>query len=428
MKRNTCKTVFGLCIAMAVASVTFGGCFLQKSKKDLTVYHVQWRLHGIVNVDSEKPGKLLAVMYGSEQSGFEVAAFRVVPWQAKQFVLFVPPGDYRFGLIHDLNGNLNVDPGEPVILDEDLDFTGIGETLVRTYDVPARGRLPDGYPTEYEEAARAMGADFALANGMVADLSDERFSDEAGKLGLWEPLKFLKAYGGGVYFFEPYDPDRIPILFVSGAAGSAQNWAYFYEHLDKTKYQFWYYLYPSGVRLERASRFLANTMRDIRTIYGVDKIYVLAHSMGGLVSRDFVMRTIKDPSDHCVEKYITIATPWNGHALAEKGVEHLSKPVPSWNDMIPGSEYIQNVFAESLKPAVDYYLVFGYLANTGGDGTIALTSQLALPAQEDAVAMRGFNAGHVPILSTPEVFSFIEKILDDTETEKVKEIQNKGAR
>jgi hypothetical protein len=428
MKPKARKIGLILCVVMAVASVVCSGCFLQKSKTDLVEYHVQWLLKGTVNVDGEKPGKLLAVMYGPEQTGYQVVAFRVVPWQTKQFPLVVPPGDYRLALIHDINGDLNVDPGEPVFLDEKLNFSDANRRIERVYDLPVAGELPEGFPVEYRQLAREIGADFPLAIGQLADLSDARFSDEAGTMGLWEPLKFLKTYGAGVYFFEPYDPDRIPVLFVSGAAGSAQNWRYFFRNLDKTKYQYWYYLYPSGVRLDRASRFLANVIKDIRTIHGIDKMHVVAHSMGGLVSRGFLMRALEDPNDHCVEKYITISTPWNGHALAEKGVDYLSTPVPSWNDMVPGSPYIQSVFEKPLKPEVDYYLVFGYLADSGDDGTIALTSQLMLPAQKDAVLVRGFNMGHVPILSTPDVLEFVAEILDDPATDKPAEKSKKRKR
>jgi pimeloyl-ACP methyl ester carboxylesterase len=171
------------------------------------------------------------------------------------------------------------------------------------------------------------------------------------------------------------------------------------------------------VRLERAGRFLANVVQDIRGIYGVDKIYVVAHSMGGLVSRNFVLRTLENPKDHCVEKYITISTPWNGHSMAEKGVDYVSTPVPSWNDMVPGSPYIKDLFTRQLKSKVAYYLVFGYLADSGDDGTVAITSQLVLPAQQDAVLVRGFNMGHVPILSSPDLLQFVEEVLADAENE-----------
>ena len=163
---------------------------------------------------------------------------------------------------------------------------------------------------------------------------------------------------------------------------------------------------------------LARAMRDLMLQFSREGFDVVAHSMGGLVSRNFVLKTLKNPNDHCVEKYITISTPWNGHSMAEKGVDHLSTPVPSWIDMVPGSPYIKDLFAEQLKPKVEYYLVFGYLDDSGDDGTVAITSQLVLPAQQDAVLVRGFNMGHVPILSSPDLLQFVEEVLDDkNETE-----------
>jgi hypothetical protein len=39
--------------------------------------------------------------------------------------------------------------------------------------------------------------------GIIADLDDERFSEENGIKGYWDPFSFFKQFGGGtIYFLE----------------------------------------------------------------------------------------------------------------------------------------------------------------------------------------------------------------------------------
>jgi pimeloyl-ACP methyl ester carboxylesterase len=67
------------------------------------------------------------------------------------------------------------------------------------------------------------------------------FSEEYGVKGYWEVIEFFKEVGCNVYFLEPYDPDKVPILFIHGASGSPRNWDYFFENVDRTRYQPWFY-------------------------------------------------------------------------------------------------------------------------------------------------------------------------------------------
>ena len=57
----------------------------------------------------------------------------------------------------------------------------------------------------------------------------------------------------GLYMLEPYDPDRIPVLMVHGLWSSPMTWMDMFNDLRsfpelRERYQFWFYLYPSGNR------------------------------------------------------------------------------------------------------------------------------------------------------------------------------------
>ena len=81
--------------------------------------------------------------------------------------------------------------------------------------------------------------------GTVTNLNDPRFERKNGSVGLWRPYDFVFDVGVGVYFLEPYDPERVPVLFVHGNLGTPQDFRYLIERLDRDRFQPWLYYYPS---------------------------------------------------------------------------------------------------------------------------------------------------------------------------------------
>ncbi|MGC4073824.1 MAG: hypothetical protein QM760_15195 [Nibricoccus sp.] len=66
----------------------------------------------------------------------------------------------------------------------------------------------------------------------------------------------MHRHGTGIYFLEPYDPDRTPVLLIHGASGSPGDWRSMAPLLDQSKHQLWLFGYPSGLRLDDSSRIL----------------------------------------------------------------------------------------------------------------------------------------------------------------------------
>jgi hypothetical protein len=79
--------------------------------------------------------------------------------------------------------------------------------------------LPEGFPEGLDISGDVIKSRILFA-GRIIDLNNEIFSQENAKMGFWKPLSFAKKFGVGVYFLEPYDADKIPILFVHGASGT----------------------------------------------------------------------------------------------------------------------------------------------------------------------------------------------------------------
>ena len=257
-----------------------------------------------------------------------------------------------------------------------------------------------------------------IALGDIADLDDPRFSSIRGQEGLWKPVGFPLDSGIGIYFLEEYDPDRIPVLFVYGAAGSPQDWKTFFAKIDRKKYQPWFYFYPTGRRLDEMGGALNRGVETLRDYYGFKRLHVVAHSMGGMVARSFVTKNVLDDGHHYIKKFVTISTPWGGHEAAAMGVKHAPKVVPSWRDMAAGSDFQKHLYSRSLKGKVEHLLIYGTKSTKSmvlpdeNDGTVSVASQIFEPVRALAVRFEAYYSDHVGILSNPDVIKLTQDFLD----------------
>ncbi|MDD5168996.1 MAG: alpha/beta hydrolase, partial [Syntrophales bacterium] len=231
---------------------------------------------------------------------------------------------------------------------------------------------------------------------------------------------FFRLTGANVYFLEPYDRHKTPVLLVHGAAGSPQDWRYFIKAMDRSHYQPWIFYYPSGARLDTVSLLLRKKLYDLEPRYRFDRLYVVAHSMGGLVARSALI----DPDDHhnrAVKLFLSISTPWGGEQRAKTGVENAPAVIPSWKYMDPDSDFIRRIFSRKMPDGMRYYLFFGHkgggsLFRQNNDNTVTLESMLDPRAQADALKVMGFNEDHISILNSAAVVAGYKAIVEATET------------
>ena len=101
----------------------------------------------------------------------------------------------------------------------------------------------------------------------------------------------------GLYMAEPYNPDKIPVVFVHGLLSTPATWMETMNELDqipgiKERYQFWFYMYPtSGSILLNGTDLRENLQRTIHhldpknTNPALKHMVLIGHSMGGLLAR-----------------------------------------------------------------------------------------------------------------------------------------------
>jgi pimeloyl-ACP methyl ester carboxylesterase len=101
----------------------------------------------------------------------------------------------------------------------------------------------------------------------------------------------------GIRMLEPYQPGKIPVLLVHGLLSSPLTWAPALNDLNgdpvlRQHFQFWTYFYPSSqpylVTAAELRGALARLRRDLDPDHrdpALDDMVLVAHSMGGLVSK-----------------------------------------------------------------------------------------------------------------------------------------------
>ncbi len=70
---------------------------------------------------------------------------------------------------------------------------------------------------------------------------------------------------------------------------------------------------------------------------------VVAHSMGGLVVREAINRYQGKSSENPIHLFVSMATPFGGHAAAAIGEKHGLIVLPSWRDLNPENSFIGNL-------------------------------------------------------------------------------------
>ncbi len=407
------------------------GCAFHKLKKDLKNLETVSKISGTIISESPREKPILVALYTEDK---EILRYDV-KYKSGHYEFFALPGTYYIAALEDANEDLIFQHDEyvgvygsptPIKVAAGSNIDNIDVTLISPEK--AKVAMPQIYKRP-EKTRKIEPKDVHF--GEIVKLDDPRFSDENGALGLWEPFRFIHEIGAAIFFLEPYDPEKIPIIFVHGAGGHPGQWAYLIEHIDRTRFQPWLVHYPSGLRLGILGNFLGQRISNMKEKYKFDNIVIVAHSMGGLVSRSAIncLGQMKYPGS--IKLFVSISTPWGGHSAAMQGIKRAPAVVPAWYDMAPDSPFIASLHETPLPEDTDFYLLFSYKRRAGmsnlfkggnNDGVVTLRSQLVSPAQKEAIKVYGFNEDHVLILSSKmtsdTLKDFLKKMIEKTYTER----------
>jgi len=336
-------------------------------------------------------------------------------------------GSYLIAAFKDVNDDLIYQLDEPAIAPTPENIVQCQPGEVKTginLVIAEQGRTRAEAPLDIAKLQiRSSKQQFDISLGQVtqigtlASLDEPRFADEVAEQSLWRPLDFLIDGNTGLYFLEPYSAEKIPVLFVHGINGTPRNFEYLIKQMDRTHFQPWVLYYPSGAYLDNVSRYVDQMLQQLHAKYKFDKIAVVAHSMGGLVSRSFILKHLDNSKSVAIPLFISISTPWNGHMAAKLGVDHAPTPVYAWEDLAPGSRFLKELFyvndtRRKLPEDMSKHLLFSFIDSGVGDGTVSLRSELRPEAQEEANRMYGYQKSHMGILNSPETAIVVNQLLE----------------
>jgi pimeloyl-ACP methyl ester carboxylesterase len=420
-----------LLLALAVPLLT--GCAnFRHLSADLKILDEEYRIHGrITNADAYKAPVRAVVIEWDRASNLIYSGDRVDLTTGGAFIFSVKnPARQFVAAFADSNKNGRHDASEPLWFHagpngepKTVEFNSSRRAEVRGSLSP--GTLPSGLRQAIDNALAGRTVDQAITGhgvrlslGEIARLDDPRFAATRGEDGLWTPATMAVTTGFGIYFLEPYDAARTPVLFVHGAAGSPQDWRHAMEPIDRKRYQPWFVFYPSGLRLENCADALNDGVKALHRRYGFQRLHVVAHSMGGLVSRRFIEINVVEDGNRYIDTFITFSSPWGGHEAAAAGVKRAPSVVPSWRDMEHGADFLDHLFDERLKGKVNHHLFYSHRAKRSfllpqeNDGTVSVASQLRPEAKADAASVQGYDEDHVSILSARAPLTRAKEILD----------------
>jgi len=401
--RPTLRVIALLCLIAFVS-----GCTLVQLRKEAASFYASTVIVGRVTAPSESSSVIVAAIDIDEHE--QRISHHAWLHEPGGYELIVPSGRYRIVAFADDNGIGMLDHHEPAAISSTMTVTD--ERLIPLVDLQIAS--DSSIEARRVLSGRHFDRSHSTQVGALANLDRPEFSADAGRAAYWSPMESFRRAGGNVYFVEPFDPTRTPVLFVHGALGSAQDFQTFYRMLDRTRYQAWIFQYPSGAALESMSNLLYWKLLNLRARYRVERLHVVAHSMGGLVTRRFLLDHGHEFGE--IDQFVTISTPWHGASSATLGVEHSPAVVPSWRDMQPDGTFLTDLFARPLPSHVTHTLLFGHrggysFVSPTSDGTVTLASQLRPQAQSAARLVMGFDEDHVSVLSARDVIDQVMRTL-----------------
>jgi len=128
--------------------------------------------------------------------------------------------------------------------------------------------------------------------------------------GLINPQKFKSRQG--FYLSRPYDKNKIPVIMIHGIFSSPKTFMDMAETIESEpdlykKYQIWHYYYPTGTPWLATAHDFRTSFRGLikkldpqRTHTNLRKTVIIAHSMGGLITR----LSLSEPKNHLSKAYL----------------------------------------------------------------------------------------------------------------------------
>lgn len=204
-------------------------------------------------------------------------------------------------------------------------------TAVLSFDNPAQPEWNIGIRWSQEtvkigRAEHTLAADWSAPNIFYWEMCE---LDDLTIQNVLMPGRFMEETG--VYFITPYDPEKIPVVFVHGLVSSPDAFKNLINELSpepwfRQNYQIWAYNYPTGNPWIFSSMKFRDVMRNACTYArtkgndrNLNRMVIIGHSMGGVLTHSSVV----DPGTKLYDA--NYSAPLSQLPVSEKSREHIEK-------------------------------------------------------------------------------------------------------
>ena len=210
----------------------------------------------------------------------------------------------------------------------------------------------------------------------------EKFPEQTAKFSETFGLFFFEADGET---FRGAALDRKSVVLIHGLDDPGQVWQILAPELVEEDFNVWLLHYPNDQPIVESAQFFSQELKGLKEL-GIDRISIVAHSMGGLVSREMLTSpeiaysaSTKKRLVPEVEALIMVGTPNHGSELARFRVftemrDHLirlKKGEANWLgvildgageakiDLLPGSRFLTELNGRPHPEGVDMLIIAG---------------------------------------------------------------------
>lgn len=153
------------------------------------------------------------------------------------------------------------------------------------------------YRTQTNDNIATAGYRGRLAADFTAPLAYMISHGRNRSLDIRSLIRVDQSFGmTGLYQFSRFDPEKIPVVFVHGLMSRPETWLASVNQLMadeeiRERYQFWFFLYPTGLPVWASAAELRSELDRYRQSLdpkrlnpNFDRTVLVGHSMGGLIS------------------------------------------------------------------------------------------------------------------------------------------------
>ena len=217
-------------------------------------------------------------------------------WGPDYFTSFEAPGKIKHSLIkrevtQDGVGGALVGIRSVTPREQFAPFKGMTASVTATLDFNRSDALLALRQPDSEPVARVAGKMRPLAANFSAPISYFQPPKNLLLFGLMGTLSGTNMMEKtGLYFLEPYDPSRIPVVFVHGLMSTPFTWVKTINGLQqdpeiRKHYQPWVFGYATGNPILYSALQLREELAKVEKLYPNHLPYVvIGHSMGGMLT------------------------------------------------------------------------------------------------------------------------------------------------